>query len=178
MNAYPPYPPPPPKGGSSTWIIVVVVAIPAIIAVIGIFAVLAIYGVRKYIVNSKAAEARNTAAAVAKNAAAAFERDGKLCPSASSPVPVVVPRAVKYQSSASEWEVDKAANAGFACLRFSMTSPQYFQYDYKSTPTGFTVTAHGDLNGDGALSTFEVEGLLSGGRVTIAPMIKESDPDE
>jgi hypothetical protein len=59
-----------------------------------------------------------------------------------------------------------------------MSQPQYYQYDYKATATGFTVTAHGDLNGDGIVSTFEVEGKLSGGMVTVAPMIKETMPEE
>jgi type IV pilus assembly protein PilA len=178
MNPYPPYPPPPPKSGGTTWIIVLLIAVPAIVAVIGILAVFAIYGTRKYIANAKLAEARNTLGQLAKDAAEAYERDGKLCPSASSPIPAVVPHAAKYQSAPAEWEGDKSANAGFACLRFSMSSPQYFQYDYKATSAGFTVTAHGDLNGDGAVSTFEVEGHVSGSAVVIVPTIKETDPEE
>jgi type IV pilus assembly protein PilA len=161
-----------------TWLIILIVAIVAVPTVGGVLAVLAIYGVRKYIAASKTIEARNTLTMLAKDATAAYERDGKLCPSASSPIPSAVPRAAKYQSSPSDWDADKALNAGFACLRFQMDSPQYYQYDYKSTPAGFTVTAHGDLDGDGVASTFEIEGRVSGGTVQVSPMIRETNPQE
>jgi type IV pilus assembly protein PilA len=173
-----PAPPPPQKSGFPTVLIVFLVAIPAIIAVIGILAVLAIYGVRKYIANAKTAEARNSLGQIAKDAAAAYDRDGKVCASASSPIPATVPHAAKYQSMASEWEADKAVNGGFACLKFEMSSPQYYQYDYKATASGFTATAHGDLNGDGVESTFEIEGKVVGGVLQVAPMLKETNPEE
>jgi type II secretory pathway pseudopilin PulG len=173
-----PAPPPPQKSSFPVWLIVILITIPAIFAIVGILAVMGIYGTRKYIANAKTAEARNSIAQIAKDAAAAYERDGKLCPSASSPIPAAVPHAAKYQSSPSEWEADKLSNAGFSCLKFSMDYPQYYQYDYKSTPTGFTVTAHGDLNGDGVISTFEIEGQVIGGVVSIAPTIKETSPEE
>jgi type IV pilus assembly protein PilA len=173
------YPPPPPKKSSfPVWLIVLLLAVPALVAVVGILAVLAIYGTRKYIANAKTAEARSTIGQLSKDAVAAYERDGKLCPSASSPIPATVPHAAKYQSTPSEWDVDKAKNAGFACLRFSMDQPQYYQYDYKSTPSGFTVTAHGDLDGDGTESSFELEARLTGGTLVVAPTILERDPQE
>jgi type IV pilus assembly protein PilA len=175
----PPYPSSPPKSsGFLVWIVVLVVAIPLLVAIVGVFASLAIYGVRKYLVNAKTAEARNSVGQLAKDAVTAFARDGKLCPSASSPVPADVPRGAKYLASPSEWEVDKAAHAGFACLQFSLSDPQYYQYDYKSTPTGFTITAHGDLNGDGDTSTFALEGHVSGGDINVAPNITETNPEE
>ncbi len=148
----PPYPPPPyygppqpQKSSAGTWIIIVVVALFAIVAVIGILAVFAVAGTRKYIANAKTAEARNTLGQLAKDAVSAYERDGKLCPSASAPVPTVVPSGSKYMSTPADWDADKTANAGFACLGFSMSMPQYYQYDYKATATGFTVTARRDL---------------------------------
>lgn len=176
-----PYPPPaPPQKGSRAvvWIIVLVLAIPFLVAVIGVVAALGIFGVRKYIANAKTAEARNTLGQIAKDAAAAYDRDGKLCPSASSPVPAKVPSGAKYQSGPEDWGADKAAHAGFACLHFSMAEPQYYQYEYTSTPHSFTVIARGDLDGDGVQSTFELDGLVSGGKVIVAPNIKETNPEE
>jgi type IV pilus assembly protein PilA len=173
-----PAPPSPQKSGFPTWLVILLVAIGSLIVIIGIFAVFAIYGVRTYIANAKTVEARNAVTILAKDATAAYERDGKLCPSASSPIPATVPHAAKYQSSPSEWEVDKATNAGFACLKFQLDYPQYYQYDYKSTPAGFTVTAHGDLDGDGVESTFELEGRVTGGVVSVSPVIKETKPEE
>ncbi len=176
-----PYPPvPPPRKGSSApiWIIVILGVGVVLVAVIGIVAALGIYGTRKYIANAKTAEARSTLGQIAKDAAAAYTRDGKLCPSASSPVPATVPRGRKYQSSPADWQADQAAHAGFACLHFSMSYPQYYQYDYQSTPSGFSVIAHGDLNGDGVESRFEIRGQVSGGTISVAPNIMETNPEE
>ena len=46
-----------------------------VVAIVGILAVLAVYGVRKYIANSKTTEARNALGQIAKDAATAL-RDG------------------------------------------------------------------------------------------------------
>lgn len=186
--AYPqrPLPPPPPpnRGGSGAGmgvgLIIVLIAIPALVAIIGILAVMSIYGTRKYIANAKTAEARNTLGMLGKLAVSAYERDGKVCPSASQPVPAS-PTAVsakKYMSTPSDWDADKAANAGFACLKFEMSMPQYFQYDYKATSAGFTATARGDLNGNGVYSEFKVEGRVIGGVLQVAPTISETNPEE
>ena len=109
----------------------------------------------------------------------------QLCGSASAPVPIVVPRASKYQSSASDWQTDRVSNAGFYCLKFEMTMPQYYQYDYKRSGSGllpgdrFEAIAHGDLNGDGVTSTFSIQGQISpSGVVTVAPTILELSPEE
>jgi type IV pilus assembly protein PilA len=162
------------------WLIVVLAIIPFTLAVIGIMSVVAIYGVRKYIANAKTAEARNTLGQLAKDASVAFERDQRVCPSASSPVPSSMGdiQGTKYQSNATEWKVDARKKAGFACLDFAMTEPQYFQYEYIATATGFTIRAHGDLNGDGKASTFELQGQVNDGNLRVAPSITELNPEE
>lgn len=178
----------PRKGGGAGIVIAVVVAL-LILPVVGTFAVMAIYGVRKYIANAKTAEARNTVAHIAKAAVSAYEREDeaggetvthRLCRSASSAVPRdrSMVSARKYQSASSEWNVDADRNAGFACLRFEMPSPQYFQYEYVATATSFVVRAHGDLNGDGVFSTFELRGEVKDDRVVIAPSIVETNPED
>jgi type IV pilus assembly protein PilA len=153
-----------------------------IVPMVGIMAVLGIYGTRKYIANAKQAEARNTLAQIAKDAVVAYEdSDAKrICPSASVRIPADrgAISGKKYLASSSEWQTDRAANAGFACLRFSMATPQYYQYEYEATPTSFVARAHGDLNGDGVFSTFEIKGQLVGDRLLVAPSILETDPDE
>jgi type IV pilus assembly protein PilA len=167
-----------------------------VVAIIGVLAALAIYGVRKYLTNAKTAEARTALGRIAKDAASAWDREQMsgavlsigssalnaraLCPSSS-----LVPAAIasvsnkKYQSSPADWR-----NAGWACLRFTMDGPQYFQYQYLSgTATTFSAEAHGDLDGDGVGSTFALGGKVqtdtSGESVvTIAPAISESNPEE
>src|SRR5580704_15307046 len=61
-----------------------------VVAIIGVLAVLAIYGVRKYIANSKTAEARNSLGQIGKDAATKYEKEGMnpsvLTPGASTTV--------------------------------------------------------------------------------------------
>src|SRR5438105_6637931 len=113
-----------------------------VVAIVGILAVLAVYGVRKYLASSKTAEARNALGAISRDAIAAYEKDTmnadqlaqgsstpilrSLCPSASTPVPAspAFIQGRKYQSSPADWNVDAAILAGFACLRYTMDSPQ------------------------------------------------------
>jgi type IV pilus assembly protein PilA len=171
-----------------------------VVAIVGILAVLAIYGVRKYIANSKTTEARNSLGQMSKDAYAAYQREGMsgavlpfgnsagssnvLCKAATKPVPVAGKTAVagqKYQSAASEWNTDEAANAGFACLRFSIDQPQYYMYSYTADGSGtswFTGWANGDLDGNGTMSTFTIAGSVQGGVLNIAPNIVENMPTE
>jgi type IV pilus assembly protein PilA len=180
----PPQPPPPPpqKSGMSTGLIVVLVVFPVLIVVIGMLAVLAIYGVRKYIANAKTAEARNALGQIGKDAVAAYEADEphRICPSASSPVPKnqSYVSGLKYMAAEGEWEADRATNAGFHCLKFSMMSPQYYQYRYTATPASFEAVAHGDLNGDGKFSTFSLSGKTVGAQLVVSPSILEVSPEE
>jgi type IV pilus assembly protein PilA len=138
---------------------------------------LAIYGVRKYIAAAKTTEAQNSLGRIGFQAVAAFERGTtnshgdvvqRICPSASATVPasIVSVKAKKYQSSPDEWQVDKARNAGFACLGFEITAPQYFVYKYTahgSTKPGdtFEAEATADLSGDGTLTSFHTIGKIS-----------------
>jgi type IV pilus assembly protein PilA len=162
-----------------------------VVAIVGILAVLAIYGVRKYIANSKTAEARNSLGQIGKDSQTAFERESMaaavlaaggvtavsraLCGPASASVPATIASvtAQKYQSNQAagqDWSKDQATPAGFACLKFSMQAPQYYMYNYISdgsqgaTPTvgtNFTATANGDLDGNGTQSTFQLYGSVN-----------------
>ncbi len=177
-----------------------------VVAIVGILAALAVYGVRKYLTNAKSTEARNSLGQMSKDASTAFNRESmagtilaagtstarsnQLCTSAPSPVPSskTLIQGRKYLSKPQEWAAG-SQTAGFACLRYMMQDPQYFQYDYKETgepstsASTFQTIAHGDLNGDTNLSTFEIDGKLqqasgSGVIVTLAPNLIETSPDE
>lgn len=176
-----------------------------VVAIVGILAALAIYGVRKYILNAKTAEARNAIGQMSKDAATAYNREGmnsavmaagqstgvinRLCGTAANKVPAALGsiKGRKYQSSPSEWATGDQDN-GWACLKFSMADPQYFQYNYTSTGTAgaagdvFSTFAHGDLNGDGVASTFQLDGKITSNNnvleVFVSPSIREVDPDE
>jgi len=182
-----------------------------VVAIVGILASLAIYGVRKYIANAKTAEARNSVGQIGKDAQTAYEKESmagtvlaaggtssvvrSLCGSSSVSVPSTSAsiKGMKYQSKQApnqDWSIDSSGNAGFSCLKFSMSAPQYFMYSYDSdgsqSPTApaagklLTVAANGDLNGDGVLSTFLLIGTVNAteGSLYVAPNIQEIDPEE
>ena len=157
-----------------------------VVAIVGILAVLAIYGVRKYLANAKTAEARNSLGQIAKDAAAAVEREKGTEPIVAAGRDLAAPARLLRQRDAGSagrrqrppgrstsrpraTGVGHARRRGWSCLKFSMDEPQYFEYEYTgvniSDPKngGFTAYAHGDLNGDGVPSTFQVSGQASSG---------------
>ncbi|MCA9594134.1 MAG: prepilin-type N-terminal cleavage/methylation domain-containing protein [Myxococcales bacterium] len=185
-----------------------------VVAIVGVLAALAIYGVRKYIANSKTAEARNALGQMSKDAATAYAREGmdtsimtagdstgvvnRLCLNGTAvPVAVASIKGQKYQSKPQEWTTDQPATGpggsheGFACLKFSMNDPQYYQYTYTGPAdvasagvvgASFSAIANGDLNGDDILSTFQIDGQVKteggGTEVFIAPNMQEINPEE
>ena len=176
-----------------------------VVAIIGVLAVLAIYGVRKYIANSKTAEARASLGAISKAAVAHWDAESSgtavvadgtanttnahaLCDSAAGKVPTAMASVAnrKYQSSAGDWSAGGATTppTGWACLKFEMTGAQYYSYGYTAVtptlPTGaqFTATAEGDLDGNGVTSVFSLSGATQNGRAKAAPQIGEINPEE
>ncbi len=177
-----------------------------VVAIIGILAVLAIYGVRKYLANAKTAEARNSLGQMGKDETAAFEKESMagstlaptsvaglsraLCvtPSASVPGSAGSIKGQKYQSSqvaSADWNLDAATpGKGFACLKFAMDAPQYYMYNFTTTngtaaAGTWVATANGDLNGDGNLSTFTLNGIIQSSMTfSLAPNLVEVAPEE
>ena len=181
-----------------------------VVAIVGVLAVLAVYGVRKYIANAKTAEAKNSLGQIGKDAVVAYEGEKmasavlaaggvaaitrKICPPATGTIPPAVAsiKGQKYQSLAADWSptADVTNNSGFPCLKFEMTAPQYFMYTYfsdsiagnaASQGTMFTAMANGDLNGDGAISSFRVFGKIPSAtdtRLLVSPTIDEVSPEE
>jgi type IV pilus assembly protein PilA len=177
--------PPPQKKGLGTGAriaIIVVVTVLVLGLAVGLFAVM---GVRSYLRSAKAAEARNVLGQIGTDAVHAYEMSadasGKkhICPSSTFTVPAspALIKGVKYQPQPGEYMKD-GPKAGFGCILFEMDSPQYYLYSYVATPTGFTATAQGDLDGDGVLSRFEIHGKLVGDSLMLDPTITEKDPDE
>lgn len=192
-------PPPGPSKGSSSLVLFIVLGVVGVLIVGGVMlVVLGIYGTRKYIAQSKTAEARANVNTIAIDAQAAFDKPAfggygthgatshRLCPSASRPVPtsIVEVRGKKYVSSASDWDVDRPSNGGFYCLKFELWEPQYYQYDYRVTGLGFragdsfTIEARGDLDGDGRASIFTLVGTVDAPSSLSLGKMREVDPTE
>jgi len=185
-----------------------------VVAIIGVLAALAIYGVRKYLTNAKTAEARMGVGRLAKDAQLAYERESvatgivkltktadiahRLCSSATK-VPLLDAdiKNKKYQSQPADWTTLPAladgSAAGWSCLKFTMSDPQYFQYEYTTTSDAtksgikgdkYTVHARGDLDGDDTLSDLSMDGEIQEDAVskelllTLAPTITEANPEE
>ena len=175
----------------------------AVIAVVGVGSALAIYGVRQYLTSSKVAEAKNSLGAMARGAVGAFERESastgpapvhKLCKS-STAVPATVPKGVKYAPTSEKGKDYDSGDekTGWRCLKFEMSSPQYYQYEYRQGgnykgparggpnpgPGGFEVSAEGDLDGNGKTSLFTMTGKMGPkGFIVLAPDLFVSDENE
>ena len=178
LRAQQPAPSAPKKGMSGCAISAIVVGVLFILVfIIGVVVLRS--ASRKYVAASKMTEARNSLGEISLDVRAAYERDRHLCPSSTAPVPADRTQVSgrKYQTDRSEWQKD-APSAGFACLKFNLEQPQYFQYEYQATATTFVARAHGDLNGDGIFSTFEISGRIEGGVLHVDPTMVETDPEE
>ncbi len=173
-----------------------------VVAIIGILAALAIYGVKKYLTNAKTSEAKVNLGRLGKDAVSAYDRESmsatfltantptpavhRLCDSAAAAVPNAVPSGAKAQPNPADWATG-STTAGWACLKFSIESPVYYQYMYTATsPTdatsaAFTASATGDLNGNGAAGDpWVYQGnMITPGELRLAPTIHEStNPEE
>ncbi len=185
--------PPPAERGFPTWALVLILTAGSLLLLGVVAVVLAMVGVRSYIAASKTAEALNSIGQISRSASTAYDADDPvtgvprkaLCGSASHPVPVSVTMvsARKYQSGMTDWT--DSPGRGWSCLEFEMTMPQYYQYDYRVTGTGsvpgdkYTAVAHGDLDGDGVTSSFELDGEISpSGLVVVAPTPRITDEKE
>ncbi len=156
-----------------------------VVAIIGVLAALAIYGVRRYLAVAKTAEAKQAVGLLARGAQAAFEREtvasqlvgeGQvtaaashgLCGTAVQDVPSAMSlvQGRKYQPNSAanvDYNLGDPLN-GWPCLRFTSSSPSYYQLGYRkgsmkfaanpavvSGAESFEASAQGDLDGDGTV---------------------------
>ena len=174
-----------------------------VVAIIGILAVLAIYGVTKYIANAKSGEARNAIGQLAKAAVASFEEERiqtellapgtpgansahVICAAAGATVPAGIGDVSnkKYQSSVEpgkDWALGSQI-AGWPCLKFSLTEPQYFLYGYNASiapnANSFAAYAQSDFKGAGTPQLqFSLRGKQAGAanQMTVDTALKEDE---
>jgi type IV pilus assembly protein PilA len=166
-----------------------------VVAIVGVLAALAIFGVRRYLLTSKAAEAKETLGTLARAGASAYERETyanellpqggianvsmhTLCLSAAAFVPLLPPKNKKYQPITADGQDFNTGDqiTGWKCLKFGMSKPIYYSYGYHqgtapcgspATAAGFEACAHGDLDGNGILSTFARGADIKNGSVKL-----------
>lgn len=141
-----------------------------------------IYAVRRYLTQAKLAEAKNTVSAIARDLAAYMEmadargKHPARFPPSAPPTPAQVPSGNKFRPDASTW-----SHPTWKAIHFEMEMPMYYSYEIITSKDGRTATvrAHGDLNGDGKLSTIErAVTLAKDGSVTVAPKLELKDESE
>jgi len=142
-----------------------------VVAIIGILAAVAIPAFLKYIKKGKSSEVQENLQAILKDAKAYYQAEhnppGAMAPVSGvlpspsvGPTPSTAPGKDKYAPSAAQWTA-AGGNPAWEALGFSIETAHYYQYQYdvNSAKDGFTAYAHGDLDGDGTLSTFYLSGL-------------------
>lgn len=181
-----------------------------VVAIIGVLAALAIYGVSKYLKSSKTSEAKNTVGAIHRAATAAYDREtmpSQILPdqsesaqashsmcAAATKVPTTVPAGKKYQPSSADGQDfnSGSATAGWKCMKFSLSQPHYYQYQYlinggapsdaaagaTAPAAGFTVTAVGDLDANATYATYARLSELRNGQLIPSTVLFEDKPDE
>ena len=146
---------------------------------VGTLSAVGIYGVRRYLAQAKLAEAKSTVGAISRDLAAYMEREdarGKRplrFPASAPATPAQVPSGAKFRPDASTW-----SHPTWKALHFEMEMPMYYSYEIITSKDGraATVRAHGDLNGDGKLSTIErTLTLAKDGSVTMPPNLVITD---
>lgn len=163
-----------------------------VVVIIGVLAALAIYGVQKYVANSKSAEARMMLGRMSKDHLAVFEGENQaysilsfgqaaavsrsLCPTAAGMLGAMgigtIPGGEKVQPTPSAFR----DNAGWQCMGFTITTPVYYNYSMTSaggsdldnmigasSGDAFTAFAYGNLDNDGNTSRFELGGIVRDG---------------
>lgn len=165
-------PPPPPPVGSRFFTVFGYFAL----AVVGMLAVSFVVVSLRFRRGTTTGEAKNTLGQIGKDAVVAFENNGELCPTTSFvPASLDPIHGRKYQSEKKDWE-----DAGWQCLGFEMTAPQYYRYRYERAGDAITITALGDLDGDGDLAKFVLHGKVDAKRhmLVLEPNIDETNPEE
>lgn len=145
------------------------------LAITSMLSSIAVHGVRRYVANAKAAQARETVGAIAAALAAAAEKTQRF-PASAPRVPAQVPAGTKVTPDATAW-----SHPSWKAIGFAPTEPQYYAYEFETAPDGkqATVRARGDIDGDGTPSTFELTlEIRPNGAIAFPKKLTETDPLE
>ena len=136
-----------------------------VVAITGILAAVAIPAYIKYIRRSYTVEATMNLRTMYDGAVSYYVTEhsdtngsilAKQFPDAAGPTPATIPGATKHVPTPTEFQTPQ-----WAALDFYVTDPMFYQYSFTpsagaSGPNTFgTMTANGDLNGNGVYSTFQ-----------------------
>jgi hypothetical protein len=102
-------------------------------------------------------------------AAVGLASSGSGFPPSAPPTPSEVPRGTRAEDPPGVWD-----HPSWRALSFGFDHPHAFSFSFESTqgPGGqqrFRAVAHGDLDGDGVTSTFEVQGEADSSGARVVP---------
>jgi len=154
-----------PKKSSTTMIIVIVaVLLAGCLPCTGILAAVAIPSFISYVRQSKASEAESNLRSLFAGAAAYYEQE-QLAPDGSLQTGCTVGPAVTANVPGPEKQLLGLMDPAFEALGFAAYDPVYYQYEIIAGPAHcshgpnqplYTFRAHGDLDGDGQRSLYEL----------------------
>src|SRR5262249_5777297 len=131
----------------------------------------AIFAVKHVEAQGYTADARATVAAIGRSLEA-YQRERPdhrhIFPPSGKPIPKNVPRGTRRVTAEADWQAP-----GWKDIGFSLKEPSYYQYEFVTSFDGkkVTVRAHGDLDGDGKESLFELKlSVDPNGSVVMAPI--------
>jgi prepilin-type N-terminal cleavage/methylation domain-containing protein len=141
-----------------------------VVVILGILAAVAIPAFTRYVKRSKTAEATGNIVKIGQGEMtyyqAALER-GYATFLGAPLLPASVPTAAKYPANVSIWSADPYWTA----LGFSLDAAHYYRYYASGAIMGFLITANGDLDGDGVISTFSRVGSIVSGELQNSNLI-------
>ncbi len=167
------------------------------VAIAAILAGLGMYGMSRYIRRTRTAEATRSVTKIAAGASAYYNQSDESQPKGTDPkaaratrhfppssrdsVPaeLINIRGKQYQSNSGDWAVSPWREMSFQIS----PSPQFYAYSFKSDGAGTTAraqaVAHGDLDGDGHLSTFSSQVAPDDDlEAKVSPNLERIDPEE
>ena len=131
--------------------LVIVGGVVMLVVIVAITTGFTVFGRARYVRSSKMAEGRIQTVNFARGLLACSDR---ALPPTSKPVPATVDHVAghAYESVLTDW-----SDPAFACAKFAVVGPQYFQYQWERlSPSGGVVRAVADLDGDGVEMRFAV----------------------
>ena len=139
-----------------------------VVVILGILAAVAIPAFSRYIKRSKTTEVAGNIAKIYQGevtyySASAERGSGTAAFVAAAATPTASPTQNKYPANAALW----ATNTNWSAIGFGLDGAHYYQYSALSTDTavGFTAQAQGNIDGAGALSTFQRQGVQANGEI-------------
>ncbi len=166
------------------------------IGFISLLGALAMYGVARYLRHSKTVEAIGSTTAIAQAACVYYNQSDSNQPAgtrpeaakamrhfpassrASVPASAADIRGKRFQSGLGDW-----ATTPWLDLEFKISTPQFYAYSFESQGSGpaaqAAAVAHGDLDGNGVMSTFRATAVPDPSAVAaVRPTVEQIDPEE